>query len=220
MQSSQAKTTGVSKLIGIYKEFCKLPCFQQVDPEQWNLYLELLLGSLTWNLGTSWNLDLELWNLLDPFLGTLPWNLGTFRYRDLEPLLGTSEDLPWLRTQSFQLLGKKKSEALRCPKKFHGFMTFQRSESPHRKNMLVWKTSKRLIIKWLLDHPWCLPNSPPACPQIVAFCDPYATVSQKECGTFYKKKNYWSSLENHPCKKQCLETMLQLPAFAVVRKKC
>ena len=41
--------------------------------------LEPLLGTLTWNLRTCWNLHLERWNLLDPFLGSLC----------LEPLLGT-----------------------------------------------------------------------------------------------------------------------------------
>ena len=112
--------------------------------EQWNL-LELstrnlqnllgtleLLGTLTWNFGTFWNLHLEPLhgttcnlhleppNLLKLLLGTLE-PLGSFTWNpDLEPLLGTSEprgtlwdDCPrvpqglvWLRPQSFQLLEK------------------------------------------------------------------------------------------------------------------
>ena len=85
------------------------PAFSKMDPERWNLHLELLLGSLTWNLrtssnpwnpylelrnlpkptwnlGTSCNLCLELWNLLDPLLGTLPLEPGNL----LEPCLETS----------------------------------------------------------------------------------------------------------------------------------
>ena len=82
----------------------------------WNPYLEPrnlpepLLGTLTRNLGTCWNLYLEpllrtsepagtfTWNpyleprnLPEPLLGTLTWNLGTCRNLYLEPLLGTSE---------------------------------------------------------------------------------------------------------------------------------
>ena len=76
-----------------------------------------LLGTLTWNLGTSWNLE-PLLRTSEPSK-TFTWNLGTFRNLYLEPLLGTSEprrtlrdDCPrvpqglvWLRPQSFQLLG-------------------------------------------------------------------------------------------------------------------
>ena len=73
-------------------------------------YLEPLLGTLTWNLGTCRNLNLEplyleppklrnlTWNpyleprnLPEPLLGTLTRNLGTCRNLYLEPLLGTSE---------------------------------------------------------------------------------------------------------------------------------
>ena len=62
-------------------------------------YLEPLLGTLTWNLGTCRNLDLEpsylnpyseSRNLPEPLLGTLTWNLGARRNLYLEPLLGTS----------------------------------------------------------------------------------------------------------------------------------
>ena len=51
----------------------------------WNPLLEPSLGTLTWNLRTSWNLE-----TLEP-AGSLTWNLGTFRILYLEPLLGTSE---------------------------------------------------------------------------------------------------------------------------------
>ena len=112
------------KLIGIYK----LVLWKLLNPylEPWNLlFLEPLLGTsepsgtFTWNC--YWNPHLE-------HLGTLePWNPGTFRNLYLEPLLGTylePRNLPepygmtapecprtivWLRPQSFQLLGKKKS---------------------------------------------------------------------------------------------------------------
>ena len=62
--------------------------------EQWNLHLELLLGTSsnlhtkppenTWNLGISSNRYLELWNFLEPF-GTFTWNpysepRGTFTW--------------------------------------------------------------------------------------------------------------------------------------------
>ena len=66
-----------------------------------------MIGTLTWNLGTCWNLFLEplyleprnlTWNpyleprnLPEPLLGTLTRNLGTCRNLYLEPLLGTSE---------------------------------------------------------------------------------------------------------------------------------
>ena len=96
------KTSRVSKLIRVYTEFCKISlktfCLEPWNCMHpllgtltwnfgmlWNL-LEPLLGTLawnTWNLGTSWNLYLEHWNLPESLLGT--WIL------DLEPLLGTLE---------------------------------------------------------------------------------------------------------------------------------
>ena len=100
--------------------------------EQWNLHFELLLGTLTWNLGTSSNLHTKppkpTWNLgtswnfigtLEPF-GTFTWNpytepRATFTWNLrtswnfylelwnlLDPLLGT---LTWNLGTSRNLVG-------------------------------------------------------------------------------------------------------------------
>ena len=75
-------STQVSKLIGMYEEFCESPAFSTSGP--WTL--ELSLGTLTRNP------DLELRNLF-PLPGTVTWNFGTIRNLHLEPFLRTSWNL-------------------------------------------------------------------------------------------------------------------------------
>ena len=62
------------------------PCW-----EPRNLLEPLIIGTLTWNLGTFRNLYLEPLYLEPRNLGNLTWNLGICRNIYLEPLLGTSE---------------------------------------------------------------------------------------------------------------------------------
>ena len=75
------KTTGVSKVIRIYMEFCKIP-LKTFCLKPWN-YMHPLLGTPTWNFGTfTWNLlrtlkPEPLRGTMEPSRGTLTWNLGT-----------------------------------------------------------------------------------------------------------------------------------------------
>ena len=95
MQSSQAKTTGVSKLIGIYKEFCKpVPgTFALLLLGTHLGTLEPSLGTLTWNFRASWNISskpLVAWNL---HLNLLHLGTSCIIYRPT-----VSQGLGWLGT--------------------------------------------------------------------------------------------------------------------------